>query len=66
MTFETEGEFRYWLKVNGYMADSIEEIAYKWDSISIINGQITDSVTQNNNSEVSNIETNNEVSDTQN
>jgi len=66
MTFETEGEFRYWLKVNGYMADTIEEMAYRWDSISIINGQITDSVTQNNNSEVSNTETNNEVSDTQN
>jgi hypothetical protein len=66
MTFETEGEFRYWLKVNGYMADAIEEMAYRWDSISIINGQITDSVTQNNNSEVSNTETNNEVSDTQN
>lgn len=62
MTFETEGDFRYWLKINGYMADSIEEIAYKWDSISIINGQITDSVTQSDNSE----EINNEVSDTQN
>jgi hypothetical protein len=62
MTFETEGEFRYWLKVNGYMADAIEEMAYRWDSISIINGQITDSVTQSDNSE----EINNEVSDTQN
>lgn len=66
MTFETEADFRYWLKVNGYMADSIEEIAYKWDSISIINGQITDSVTQNTNSEEPNIETNNEVSNIEN
>ena len=66
MTFETEADFRYWLKVNGYMADSIEEIAYKWDSISIINGQITDSVTQNINSEEPNIETNNEVSNIEN
>ena len=48
------------------MADSIEEIAYKWDSISIINGQITDSVTQNTNSEEPNIETNNEVSNIEN
>ena len=66
MIFETEGDFRYWLKINGYTADSIEEMAYRWDSISIINGQITDSVTQNNNSEVSNTETSNEVSDIQN
>lgn len=66
MTFETEADFRYWLKINGYMADSIEEIAYKWDSISIINGQITDSVTQNTNSEEPNIETNNEVSNIEN
>jgi hypothetical protein len=66
MIFETETDFRYWLKVNGYMADSIEEIAYKWDSISIINGQITDSVTQNTNSEEPNIETNNEVSNIEN
>ena len=66
MTFETEADFRYWLKVNGYMADSIEEIAYKWDSISIINGQITDSVTQSTNSEEPNIETNNEVSNIEN
>ena len=63
MNFETEADFRYWLKVNGYMEDSIEEIAYKWNSISIINGQITDSVTQNINSEEPNIETNNEISD---
>ena len=66
MIFETEADFRYWLKVNGYMADSIEEIAYKWDSISIINGQITDSVTQNTNSEEPNIEINNEVSNIEN
>ena len=66
MIFETETDFRYWLKVNGYMADSIEEIAYKWDSISIINGQITDSVTQNTNSEEPNIEINNEVSNIEN
>ena len=66
MNFETEADFRYWLKVNGYMEDSIEEIAYKWDSISIINGQITDSVTQSTNSEEPNIETNNEVSNIEN
>lgn len=42
MTFEAENDFRYWLKINGYMQDSIEELAYKWNSISIINGQITD------------------------
>jgi hypothetical protein len=66
MIFETETDFRYWLKVNGYMADSIEELAYKWDSISIINGQITDSVTQNTNSEEPNIEINNEVSNIEN
>lgn len=47
MTFETESSFRYWLKINGYTEDIIKEIAYKWDSITIINGQITDSVTQN-------------------
>jgi hypothetical protein len=58
MTFETENDFRFWLKINGYTADSIEEMAYKWDSVTIINGQITDSVTQSNNTE-----TNNEVSD---
>jgi hypothetical protein len=66
MTFETEGEFRYWLKINGYTSDSIEEMAYRWNSISINNGQITDSVTQSNNSAESNTETNNEVSDIQN
>jgi hypothetical protein len=63
MTFETENDFRFWLKINGYTADSIEELAYKWNSITINNGQITDSVTQNNSSEISNTETNNEVSD---
>lgn len=63
MTFESEGDFRYWLKINGYTQDTIEEIAYKWNSVTINNGQITDSVTQSNNSEVSNTETNNEVSD---
>lgn len=46
MTFESEGEFRYWLQVNGYSKDDINEISYKWDSVTIINGQITDSVTQ--------------------
>jgi hypothetical protein len=66
MIFETEGDFRYWLKINGYTADSIEEISYKWNTISIINGQITDSVTQVTNSEDSNTETSNEVSDIQN
>lgn len=66
MIFEAESDFRYWLKINGYTQDTIEEISYKWNSISIINGQITDSVTQNNNSEESNTEINNEVSDTQN
>lgn len=50
-----EADFRYWLKVNGYTQDSIEELASKWDSISIINGQITDAVTQSND-EISDIE----------
>jgi hypothetical protein len=58
MTFETENDFRYWLKINGYMQDSIEELAYKWNSISIINGQITDTVNQNDSvdNEIPNIE----------
>lgn len=58
MTFESENNFRYWLKINGYMQDSIEELAYKWDSISIINGQITDTVNQNDSvdNEIPNIE----------
>lgn len=60
MTFETEGDFRFWLKVNGYTQDTIEEIANKWNTVSIINGQITDSVTQNN-SEITNEVSNNEV-----
>jgi len=59
MTFETEGDFRYWLKVNGYTQDVIEEIAIKWNTISIINSQITDSVTQ------SNSETTNEISNSE-
>lgn len=63
MIFESEGSFRHWLKINGYTEDIINEIAYKWNSVTINNGQITDSVTQNNNSEVPNTETNNEVSD---
>lgn len=58
MTFEAENDFRYWLKINGYMQDSIEELAYKWDSISIVNGQITDTVNQNDSvdNEIPNIE----------
>jgi hypothetical protein len=58
MTFEAENDFRYWLKINGYMQDSIEELAYKWNSISIINGQITDTVNQNDSvdNEIPNIE----------
>jgi hypothetical protein len=46
MNFESEGAFRYWLKINGYTDDVINEMAYKWDSVTINNGQITDSVTQ--------------------
>ena len=61
MTFETEGEFRFWLKINGYTADVIEELACKWNSITINNGQITDAVTQSTNNEIIN-----EVSDSQN
>jgi hypothetical protein len=58
MTFEAENDFRYWLKINGYMQDSIEELAYKWNSITIINGQITDTVNQNDSvdNEIPNIE----------
>ena len=63
MTFESEIEFKYWLKINGYVADSIEQMSYRWNSISIINGQITDSVTQSTSYEESNTETINEVSD---
>jgi hypothetical protein len=58
MIFESENNFRYWLKVNGYMQDTIEELAYKWNSIAIVNGQITDTISQNDSvdNEVSNIE----------
>ena len=66
MTFESENEFKYWLKINGYVADSIEQISYRWNSISIINDQITDSVTQSTSYEESNTETINEVSDISN
>lgn len=57
MIFETEADFRYWLKINGYTQDIIEELSYKWDKINIINGQITDAVTQ-----IDNIEEQNEIS----
>lgn len=60
MTFESEADFRYWLKINGYTQDSIEELSTKWDSVTIINGQITDAVTQNN------TEVNNEISNSEN
>jgi hypothetical protein len=62
MTFESEGDFRYWLKINGYMQDSIDEIANKWNTVSIVNGQITDSVTQNSVQEKVTTEVTDEVS----
>lgn len=62
MTFESEGDFRYWLKINGYMQDSIDEMANKWNTVSIVNGQITDSVTQNSVQEEVTTEVTDEVS----
>jgi hypothetical protein len=66
MTFKSEIEFKYWLKINGYVADSIEQMSYRWNSISIINDQITDSVTQSTSPEELNTEIINEVSDISN
>lgn len=48
MKFESKGSFSYWLKINGYAQDDIDVISEKWESVAIINDQITDSVTTNN------------------
>lgn len=46
MRFDSESAFRYWLKINGYTDDTINELSPRWNLVSIENGQITDSVTQ--------------------
>lgn len=54
MKFELKESFSYWLKVNGYAQEDIQVISDKWESVTIINGQITDSVTINNINEIPN------------
>lgn len=48
MNFESKGSFSYWLKINGYTQEDIDIQSEKWESVLIVDGQITDSVTINN------------------
>jgi hypothetical protein len=43
MTFSSENDYRQWLRINGYKQDIIDIMAYKWDSVSVVNGEIIDS-----------------------
>ena len=40
MTFSSENDYRQWLRINGYKQDIIDMMAYSWDSVTIINGEI--------------------------
>lgn len=53
MAFESESDFRNWLKINGYTQDVIDDLASRWDSITIVDNQVTDVL---NNNEIPNIE----------
>ena len=43
MTFSSENDYRQWLRINGYKQDIIDIMAYKWDSVSVVNGEVIDS-----------------------
>jgi len=42
MIFDSEHSFKRWLQINGYEKDIIDTMSYKWDSISIVDGNIVD------------------------
>ena len=41
MNFDSREDYKIWLKTNGYDTEDANNLSINWDSVSIIDGQLT-------------------------